>query len=77
MVQLYGYMELRRQAGEIMEKIPTGVAERQGINIDTYYSELCEQYAPEAVRSALWNLISNQTIELQQPGNTLRIKDRA
>ena len=75
MAQRFDFAELRRQAGVMREQIPTDVAARPDIPLNDYYVELKERYAPEAIRTALWDLISNQTLEIQHPGNTLRVTE--
>lgn len=73
MAQRFDFGELRRQAGVMREQIPADVATRPDIPLNEYYEELQSRYAPEAVRTALWDLISGQTIEIQHPDNTLRV----
>jgi hypothetical protein len=69
----FDYGELQRQAGEMREKIPEDLAERPGTALNDYYAELQERFAPEAARTALWDLIADQTIVVQQPGNLLAV----
>ncbi len=67
------FVELQRQAEVMRAQIPADIATRPGITLDSYYAELQEQYAPEAVRTAIWDLIANRTVIVLQPGNMLSV----
>ncbi len=73
MVQRCDFEELRQQAGEMRGNIPGDLVTRPNTQLNDYYEELQRRYAPEAVRTALWDLIADQTLLLQHPGNIIMV----
>jgi hypothetical protein len=75
MPQRFDTQELRRQVGELHQQIPADLLAHPDMPLSGYYEELQGRHAPEAVRTALWDLISDQTLELQHPGNKLKVAE--